>query len=152
MVMMAYAIWESSSYSFFGRWFPMGLAVVAFTLATTTFIREGFGGKTGEIMDIGIRSAGMEGARAAGLMFIGLLGGMLLLTGLIGLQYAAIAIALAGPPAMMQNKTGYIGGAVAGFVISLLIYFFFGGILGSDGFLAVLWPDPFLLDMLGIGD
>ena len=147
MAMMAYAIWEASSYSFFGRWFPMGLAIIAFVLATTTFIKEGFGVKTGEIMDIGIRSAGMEGARAAGAMFLGLLAMMLLVTGLVGLQWAAIVIALAGPPVMMQNKTGYIGGAVAGFVIALLIYFFFGGIFGSDGFLAVLWPDPFLLDM-----
>lgn len=147
MAMMAYAIWESSSFSFYGRWFPMGLASISFVLATVTFFREGLGGKTGEIMDIGIRSAGMEGARAAGLLFLGLLAGMLLVTGLVGLQWAAIAIALAGPPAMMQNRTGYIGGAVSGFVISLLIFFFFGGILGSDGFLAVLWPEPFLLEM-----
>ena len=148
MVLMAYGIYESSSYSFFGRWFPMGLTSIAFVLATITFVKEGLGVKTGEIMDIGIRSAGMEGARAAGLMFIVLLTGMMLLTGLFGLQYAAIAIALGGPPVMMQNKTGYIGGAVAGFVIALLIYFFFGGILGSNGFLAVLWPDPFILQML----
>jgi hypothetical protein len=148
MLMMAYGIYESSSYSFFGRWFPMGLSIIAFVLATVTFVKEGFGAKTGEIMDIGIRSAGMEGARAAGLMFIGLLSGMLLITGLFGLQWGAIAIAIAGPPVMMQNKTGYIGGAVAGFVIALLIYFFFGGIFGSDGFLAVLWPEPFILDML----
>jgi hypothetical protein len=149
MAMMAYAIWESSSYSFFGRWFPMGLAVMSFALATITFFREGFGAKTGEIMDIGIRSAGMEGARAAGLMFIGLLSMMMLVTGLVGLQYAAIVIAVTGPPVMMQNRTGYIGGVVSGFVISLLIFFFFGGILGSDGFLAVLWPEPFLLGMFG---
>ena len=146
VAMMAYGIWESSSYSFFGRWFPMGLTIIGFVLAVFTFFREGFGAKTGDIMDIGIRSAGMEGARAAGVMFFFLLSGMMLLTGLVGLQWAAIAIALVGPPVMMQNKTGYIGGAVAGTVITLLIYFFFGGVFGSDGFLAVLWPQPFLLD------
>jgi putative tricarboxylic transport membrane protein len=147
MAMMAYGIYESSSFSFFGRWFPMGLTITAFVLATVTFVKEGFGVRTGEIMDIGIRSAGMEGARAAGVMFIVLLTGMMLITGLVGLQWAAIAIALAGPMVMMQNKTGYIGGAVSGFVIALLIYFFFGGIFGGDGFLAVLWPDPFLIMM-----
>jgi len=145
MALMGYGIYESSSFSFFGRWFPMGLTVTAFVLATWTFIREGFGGKTGEIMDIGIRSAGMEGARAAGALFLGLLAVMLLVTGLWGLQWAAIVIALFGPMAMMQNKTGYIGGGIAGVIITLLIYFFFGGVFGSDGFLAVLWPDPFLL-------
>jgi len=148
MALMAYGIYEASSYSFFGRWFPMGLTLIGFVLATYTFITQGFGAKTGDIMDIGIRSAGMEGARAAGAMFVGLLLIMLAVTGFWGLQYAAIVIALAGPPVMMQNKTGYIGGVIAGTVIAMLIYFFFGGIFGSDGFLAVLWPDPWLMDYL----
>jgi hypothetical protein len=144
MILMGYGIYESSSFSFFGRWFPMGLTLIAFVLATVTFIREGFGSKTGEIMDIGIRSAGMEGARAAGALFVGLLLMMLGVMGFLGLQWAAIVIALVGPPVMMQNKTGYIGGGIAALAIILLIYFFFGGVFGSDGFLAVLWPDPFL--------
>ena len=99
----------------------MGLSIIGLTLATVTFIREGLGTKTGDIMDIGIRSAGMEGARTAGLLFIVLLVGMLLLTGFFGLQWAAIAIALAGPPVMMQNKTGYIGGGIAGLTAAALL-------------------------------
>jgi hypothetical protein len=83
-------------------------------------------------------------------MFVGLLALMLLVTGFWGLQWAAIVIALSGPMVMMQNKTGYIGGLVAGVVITLLIYFFFGGVFGSDGFLAVLWPDPFLLSFFDL--
>jgi putative tricarboxylic transport membrane protein len=149
VALMVYGIWEATSYSFFGRWFPMGLTVIAFVLVTYTFITEGFGRKTGDIMDIGIRSAGMEGARVAGAMFVGLLLLMLVVMGFVGLAWAAIVIALLGPMVMMQNKTGYIGGVISGVAITLLIYFFFGGVFGSDGFLAVLWPDPFLMEYFG---
>ena len=73
-------------------------------------------------------------------MFIGLLGTMLLITGTIGLQWGAVFIAFAGPPAMMQNKTGWIGGVIAGVAILVLNFLFF------DYLLAVFWPDPFILD------
>jgi TctA family transporter len=139
-VMMAYCVWEASSYSFFGRWFPISLAAVGAVLAGLQFVREGIGVKTGDIMDIGIRSQGMEGARTAGAIFLGLLLMLLLLAGTVGLQWGAVAIAFAGPPAMMQNKTGYIGGAIAGLTILLLNFLFF------DYLLAVFWPDLFILD------
>jgi len=139
-LMMAYAVYEATSFSFFGRWFPVSLAAMGAGLAGVQFIREGIGVKTGDIMDIGIRSQGMEGARAAGAIFLGLLGMMLLITGTIGLQWGAVFIAFTGPPSMMQNRTGWIGGAIAGMAILTLNFLFF------DYLLAVFWPDPFILD------
>ena len=71
-----------------------------------------------------------------------MLGIMLLMTGVIeeGLKWGAVVIATFGPMLMMQNKTGYIGGIIAGLVILILNFFFF------DYMLAVIWPDPFILD------
>ena len=140
MGMMAYAIYEATSFSFYGRWFPMGLAMLGLTLTMIQFTTEGFGQKTGEIMDIGIRSRGMEGARMAGLLFLGLLALMMILTGTIGLKWGAVAVALVGPWVMMRNKTGIIGGMIGGTLILLLNVIFF------DYLLAVFWPKPFILE------
>ena len=144
MALMAYGIYEATSFSFFGRWFPMGLCIMGLALTTMQFFLEGFGAKTGEIMDIGIRSQGMEGARQAGLMFLGMLVLMVLLTGTIGLKWAAVAVALVGPPLIMQNKTGVIGGVIGGALILALNLIFF------DYLLAVFWPDLFILEFFGL--
>ncbi len=142
IAIMAYAIWEAVGYSFFGKWFPLSLASIGIIFCLVQFVREGLGAETGEIMDIGIRSRGMEGARSAGLIFLGMLGIMLLMTGLIeeGLKWGAVVIATFGPMLMMKNKIGYIGGVIAGVVIVILNFLFF------DYMLAVIWPNPFLLD------
>jgi TctA family transporter len=140
VVVMAYVVYESSTFSFFGRWFPMSLASAGFVLVTYQFIREGLGAKTGQIMDIGMRSQGMEGARSAGIIFIGLLLLLLFMTGTVGMKWGAVAVALLGPPIMMRNRTGVIGGLIAAVLILLLNYFFF------DYVLAVFWPEPFILN------
>ena len=144
IAVLAYAIWEATTFSFFGKWFPMSLAITGLGLCVIQFVREGLGVETGEIMDIGIRSRGMEGARSAGLIFLIMLLSMLLLTGLMeeGLKWGAVVIATLGPMLMMQNKTGVIGGIVAGVTILILNLLFF------DFALAVIWPTPFILDWL----
>jgi putative tricarboxylic transport membrane protein len=146
MVIGAYAWYEATSFSSRGQWFPVGIAVPILVLSTAQFLREGFGAKTGDIMDIGIRSAGMEGARSAGLLIIGVITLMIVGAGLFGLQYSAILVALLGPPLIMQNRVGVYGGLVGGTLITLLNWFFFGGIFGSDGVVAVIWPDKFILE------
>ncbi len=144
IIVLSYAIWEATSFSFFGKWFPMSIAILGLGLSAVQFIREGMGSETGEIMDIGIRSRGMEGARSAGLIFLIMLLTMLLMTGLMeeGLKWGAVVIATFGPMLMMQNKTGVIGGVTAGVTILILNLLFF------DYALAVIWPTPFILDWL----
>ena len=150
VLMIGYALWEATSFSFFGRWFPIGLGIVGLVLAAAQFVREGVGVKAGDVMDIGMRSQGMEGARTAGLLFLSLLAMMLVLTGIAdvqfgifqfgGLGWGAFFITLVGPPVMMRNKTGLIGGAIGAVIILLLNMVFF------DYVLAVFWPEPFILD------
>ena len=150
VILSVYVIWEAAGFSFFGRWFPMGLGLVGLVLSTSQFIREGVGVKAGDVMDIGMRSQGMTGARTAGAIFLGLLAMMLILTGTAdiqfwifrfgGLGWGAFFIALLGPPFMMRNKTGVIGGMIGATVILVLNIVFF------DYVLAVFWPEPFILD------
>jgi hypothetical protein len=146
MVIGAYAWYESTSFSSRGSWFPLGIAVPILVLSTAQFIREGLGTKTGDIMDIGIRSAGMEGARSAGLMIIGVIAMMIIGAGIFGLQYSAILVALLGPMLIMQNRIGVYGGLIGGSLITMLNWFFFGGIFGSMGIVAVIWPEKFILE------
>jgi TctA family transporter/uncharacterized membrane protein YhdT len=150
ILIMAYAIYEATTFSFFGKWFPMGLAIIGVTLASIQFIFEGIGKKTGQIMDIGMRSKGLEGARTAGALFLLLLGTMLLISGVAeidwwifkfgALGWGAAFIALAGPPVIMQNRLGVIGGLIAVTLIMFLNIVFF------DYLLAVFWPKPFILE------
>ena len=144
MLVLGYAIWESTTFAYLSKWFPMSIAIMGLGLCAVQFVREGLGAETGEIMDIGIRSRGMEGARSAGLIFLVMLLSMLLMTGLMneGLKWGAVVIATLGPMLMMQNRTGVIGGIVSGVTILILNLLFF------DFALAVIWPTPFILDWL----
>ena len=157
---LGYALWEASRFSLLGflpgfptgeggfspsgRWFPVTLAWIALPLVVIQFFREGVGSKTGEIMDIGIRSRGMAGARSAGMIFIVMLAGMLLIAGFFqeGLKWGSVFIATLGPMVMMQNRTGVIGGVISGAIILVLVMVFF------DFLVAIIWPPPFLLDWL----
>ena len=159
-VALVYAIWEATRFSLFGflpgfplgeggfstsgRWFPATLAWIALPLVVIQFFREGFGSKTGDIMDIGIRSRGMEGARSAGVIFLVMLAAMLLITGFVheGLKWGAVFIATLGPMVMMQNRTGVIGGVISGVLILVLVLVFF------DFQVALIWPHPFMLEWL----
>ena len=91
MLVLGYAIWESTTFAYLSKWFPMSIAIMGLGLCAVQFVREGLGAETGEIMDIGIRSRGMEGARSAGLIFLVMLLAMLLMTGLMneGLKWGA---------------------------------------------------------------
>ena len=123
---------------------PAILAWIALPLVVIQFFREGLGSKTGEIMDIGIRSRGMAGARSAGMIFIVMLAGMLLIAGFFeqGLKWGSVFIATLGPMVMMQNRTGVIGGVISGAIILVLVMVFF------DFLVAIIWPPPFILEWL----
>lgn len=114
-----------------------------FGLSLAQFIREGLGTKTGDVMDIGMRSTGMEGSRNTALIFAAVLLMLWFLSGTIGLKYAAVIMALVGPGAIMRNRTGYAGGVVVAFAVLLINLVFF------DRVMAVLWPKAFILDFLG---
>ena len=110
-------------------------------LAYLQFVREGMGVKTGAIMDIGIRSTGIEGARQTSFVVLGLFIVLVILMGTIGLEWSSVAIAFLGPAVLIKGKMGYIGGlSVASAVLALNLLFF-------DYLMAVIWPQKFILEM-----
>jgi hypothetical protein len=109
-------------------------------LAGYQFVREGLGHKTGQIMDIGMRSSGAEGTRETAYVLTGLLAVFVVLLGIIGLEWASVVLALLGPMVIMRNRTGYIGGVVVALAIA------FVNLVVFDRFFNVLWPERFILD------
>lgn len=130
----------SFDYSARARALPLaaGLAIIA--LAAGQLIQQILrkGGKSEQIMDLGMRSTGMEGARRAGLSIAGMLALFLFLAGLIGLKYAAIVLAALGPVLLLSGRLRWIGGAISGAVVAL-----FSTIL-MEQLVAVVWPEPII--------
>lgn len=130
----------SFDYSARARALPLaaGLAIIA--LAAGQLIQQILrkGGKNEQIMDLGMRSTGMEGARRAGLSIAGMLALFLFLAGLIGLKYAAIVLAALGPVLLLSGRLRWIGGAISGAVVAL-----FSTIL-MEQLVAVVWPEPII--------
>ncbi|MEK9660030.1 MAG: tripartite tricarboxylate transporter permease [Chloroflexota bacterium] len=122
------------------RLFPTMTLVPIIALTGYQFVREGLGNRTGQIMDIGMRSSGAEGAREAAVTLTALLAGFVVLIGLIGLEWASVVLALLGPMVIMRNRTGYIGGVVVALAIA------FVNLVVFDRFFNVLWPEKFILD------
>ncbi len=122
------------------RLFPTMTLVPIIALAGYQFVREGLGHKTGQIMDIGMRSSGAEGTRETAYVLTGLLAVFVVLLGIIGLEWASVVLALLGPMVIMRNRTGYIGGVVVALAIA------FVNLVVFDRFFNVLWPERFILD------
>lgn len=122
----------------------LGLAVVA--LSAMQLVRQVLYGRADgeQVMDIGIRSTGMEGAKEGGITIIGLLCLFLLLGTLVGLQYGAVVLATLGPVILLSGKQRWISGAVSGGAVYL-----FSGIL-MERLTGVIWPQPIVLDWLQV--
>lgn len=88
-----------------------------------------------EIMDIGMRSIGAEGAGRAGALLAGLFSLFMLVSMIAGLRYGSMVFALVVPLVMMREKARRIGSLIAtalvgGFTVVVL-----------DNLAAVAWPD-----------
>jgi TctA family transporter len=138
---LTWAFYETFSFTRFNAAIiPRFASGVGMVLSYIQFVREGTGVKTGAIMDIGIRSSGVEGARQTSLVVAGLFLVLIILMGTIGLEWASVVIAFLGPAVIIRGKMGYVGGAsVASSVLLLNLLFF-------DYLMAVIWPQKFILD------
>lgn len=140
----AAAFYETFSLGARAALFPRGATGLLVVLGSIQFIREGLGSQTAQVMDIGMRSSGMEGTRRTAVTFALLLLGFWFFSGTIGLKWAAVLFAISGPPIIMKNRTGVVGGLIVGVVVLLVNRIFF------DEVMAVLWPKRFILDFLGL--
>ena len=101
------------------RWISFIVMVVAFT----QFLRQILTpkGKQVSIMDLGVLSEGMEGAKTAGITIIGLFALFGFVAMSVSFQAGAIALAMATPLPFMKRRTALITSAVAGLVLWLFI-------------------------------
>ena len=115
-------------------WLSIGILVLCFVQlwrqALTTKVR------TVEILDLGMRSTGMAGMRSASLIVVGLLTAFVVLAMIVGLQYAAILLALLGPALLLSGRLRWIGGGLAAVVVAVFSFVLL------DYLMAVIWPQP----------
>jgi TctA family transporter len=119
------------------RFLPMATSGVVIVLVLAQLL-IGRGKKTGDIMDIGLRSMNMPGAgRNAAVIFIGMVLYMVLsLT--IGLMYASILFAACAPLVMMTGRARIITSIVGIILVALMSV----GLL--DYYMGVYWPEPYI--------
>ena len=86
------------------------LAVVV--LGSVQLVFDLRAGKTGPIMDIGMRSAGMEGARKAALLMASIAAVFVALVHVIDLRYAAMLFPLGPTVLFLKGRMRWIGAAV----------------------------------------
>lgn len=94
--------------------------------------------KTGDIMDIGMRSAGMEGARQTGFLVGGILAVFVALIYLIGLKYATMLFPLAITYFLLEGRARKLGMPIA-FVFVVAF-----NLILMDRIMAVIWPEPLI--------
>ena len=116
-------------------WLSIGILVLCFVqlwrqALTTKVVR------TVEILDLGMRSTGMAGMRSASLIVVGLLTAFVVLAMIVGLQYAAILLALLGPALLLSGRLRWIGGGLAAVVVAVFSFVLL------DYLMAVIWPQP----------
>ena len=125
------------------RWrfttYPFWLSAIALALLVVELGRGILGRpRVSSIMDLGLVSSGMEGARGAALRMLGLFALFLLVGTTVGLKWAALAFALAGPVVLLRGHGRWLMALVAAAVVGLFIAIFL------DRILYIIYPEPFI--------
>lgn len=121
------------------RTFPMALGILLVLLALLQFVRNGWQHGEAEVLDIGMMSKGMATTRQTAPIILGLIAMFLAIAVAIGLQYGAIAFAVATPIALGAGKRPWLSGLVTGAIMTAVVVGLF------DQMLNVIWPDPLVL-------
>ena len=121
-----------------GRVFPIALSTAFIILAGVQLVFDLTSGKTGAIMDIGMRSAGMAGVKRTAIIIFAFMGVFLALIFLIGLKYATMLFPLGPTLFFLEGRTKWIGVGVA-FVFVVLF-----NLIVMDRVMAVIWPEPLI--------
>ena len=118
--------------------FPIGLGVLVIGLALAQIVLNGWQRSAGDVLDLGMLSAGVEGRAQAALRLGGLLLLFIVIAVLIGLQYAAIALAGLSPAALMTGRRPWAWGMLTGSIMAAAVFGFF------DYVMSMIWPEPVL--------
>lgn len=118
--------------------FPFALACAVIALAGTQIVLNGWQRKEGNILDLGMLSEGIEGRGRSAALLAGLLALFVLLSTLIGLQYAGIALAALIPAALMTGRHPWAWGFLTGGIMAAAVIGFF------DYVMFIIWPEPIL--------
>lgn len=140
MVAAAFTLRESWDYPFKAARIPFGCSVAIIVLSAVELLRQIFSKPVphSQIMDLGMRSVGMEGATRAGLMMAGLCVFFLFLMTAVGLDNAAIAFAALVPLLFMPGRTRWFTAVVTSAILAAWTYGF------MTYFMAIIWPEPVL--------
>ena len=140
ILVAGYFVWEGLEFRPKAAAFPLLLGAAVIILAAAQFILNGWEDGQGEVMDLGMLSAGIEGRQRSAAILIGLVCSFLVLATIIGLPYAAIALAAASPAALMIGKRPWAWGFLTGGLIAAAVVFVFNNLMN------IIWPDPILWD------
>jgi len=130
--------WWALDLSTKARFMPVLISTAIMVLCVVQVVIQSLGIESGAVMDIGMRSRNVEGARRTAGILAGLIALLLLLSVLIGLKYSAIVFAALSAGILVSAKRRWIPAVVAGGIIAVVTFVVF------DHLMAVLWPEPWL--------
>lgn len=140
----AAAFWVSLDYPMQARRLPAAMSLGIVILAGLELFRQVLLAPSagGQIMDLGMRSSGMEGAARAGFLLADLFFLFLVLAMLVRLDNAAIAFAVLVPLVFLSGRQRWLAATVTGAILVAWTYGF------MNHFMAVVWPEPVLAHWL----
>jgi len=140
----AVSVWVTLGYPMKARVVPLALTVGMLALSGVELFRQWFLKKGGpaQIMDLGMRSSGMEGATRAGILLAELSALFLFLAMTVRLDNAAIAFAVLVPVLLLPGRGRWLTAAITGGIIAFWTYGF------MSYFMAVIWPEPVISNWL----
>lgn len=133
---------RSSGAQFFPVGAATGIILLSLSQLYTHVISQRVISKS-DIMDIGMKSVGMEGTNAAAIKIIGMLALFAFLGGTIGFKWATFSYAFLSPFFWMPGKWKYIGPVISITVIAVFEFFL------MDNFIYIIWPEPALFEWIG---
>ncbi len=138
VLVAGYFVWEGLGFRPKAASFPLLLGTAVIILAVAQIVKNGWEDGNGDVMDLGMLSAGVEGRGRSAAILFGLICSFLVLAMIIGLDYAAITLAAVSPAALMVGKRPWAWGFLTGGIIAGAVVFVF------DNLMHIIWPEPIL--------
>ncbi|MEE8257471.1 MAG: tripartite tricarboxylate transporter TctB family protein, partial [Acidobacteriota bacterium] len=138
VLVAGYFVWEGLGFRPKAASFPLLLGTAVIILAVAQIVKNGWEDGNGDVMDLGMLSAGVEGRSRSAAILFGLICSFLVLAMIIGLDYAAITLAAVSPAALMVGKRPWAWGFLTGGIIAGAVVFVF------DNLMHIIWPEPIL--------